>query len=247
MKAILKSLFEILGFEIHRKKQPVLHSYFRNEQMVQGFKHIQNLDLKFNTVIDVGAADGSWALSAKEFWPFCDFLLLEPLIERKEELEQLAGKYPNFQYIPFAAGAEKSVIQFYVADDLDGSGIADELGNNKNIRNVETTSIDSEILNKNLKGPYLVKLDTHGFEVPILKGCEKILDQVSAFIIECYGFHITKDSLLFWEMCQYMDNIGYRLFNIIDVTNRPKDLAFWQCDAVFIDKRHAIFNANTFN
>jgi len=247
MKGILKSLFGILGFEVHRKKQPVLHGYFRNEQMIRGFQHIKDLGLKFNTIIDIGAADGSWALSAKEFWPLCDFLLFEPLIERKKELELLAEEHANFQYVPFAAGAEKSVIQFYVADDLDGSGIADELGNNKNIRSVETTRLDTEILEKNLTGPYLVKLDTHGFEVPILKGCEQILNQVSVFIIECYGFHITRDSLLFWEMCQYMDNMGYRLFNIVDVTNRPKDFAFWQCDALFIDKRHEIFTTNTFN
>src|SRR5690606_1041292 len=97
-----------------------------------------------------------------------------------------------------------------------------------------------------LKGPFLVKLDTHGFEMPILEGCSEILPDVELFIIECYGFHITGSSLLFWEMCHEMDKLGFALFDIVDVMHRPKDGAFWQCDAFVIRKSNALFSDNRY-
>ncbi|RYE45276.1 MAG: hypothetical protein EOP48_22205 [Sphingobacteriales bacterium] len=68
------------------------------------------------------------------------------------------------------------------------------------------------------------------------------MNQVSCFIIECYGFQIAEKSLLFWEMCRYMDELGFRLFDIVDVMNRPKDGAFWQCDAFFLRKENPVWS-----
>jgi hypothetical protein len=48
-------------------------------------------------------------------------------------------------------------------------------------------------------------------------------------------------------MCQYMDNLGYRLFDIVDIMNRPTDKAFWQCDAFFIKKDNPVFQTNTYS
>jgi FkbM family methyltransferase len=189
----------------------------------------------------VGAAAGSWSLSAFELWPDSSFILFEPLEERNAELKALDSRFANFHFIPAAAGKEKGQVSFYVSGDLDGSGVATGVSNDPNIRTVNVVSIDEEVMKLELKGPYLVKLDTHGFEVPIIEGAQKILPHVSVFIIECYGFQIAEKSLLFWEMCKYMDHLGFRLFDIVDVMNRAKDGAFWQCDAFFLRKDNKIF------
>jgi hypothetical protein len=111
---------------------------------------------------------------------------------------------------------------------------------------VQVIRLDDAVKEGGLTGPFLVKLDTHGFEVPILEGCSGIVDQVSLFIIECYGFQIADNSLLFWEMCQYMDCLGFRLFDIVDIMHRPKDGSFWQCDAFFIRKENDLFKDNKY-
>lgn len=248
LKHLIKSTFHSLGFEVTRKQplaeQPLPEStvYRRNEHMQGGLERCKSIIPQINTVIDLGAAQGRWSLSAIELWPNAEYLLFEPLEERKSELEALLLKYSNFHFIPAAGGREKGEINFYIASDLDGSGIAHEApANNVSIRKVRVTSVDDEVRRHQLKGPYLVKLDTHGFEVPILEGCSGILQEVSVFVIECYGFQIVDNSLLFWEMCQYMDRLGFRLIDIVDVMHRPQDGAFWQCDAFFIKKDNPIF------
>jgi FkbM family methyltransferase len=244
VKKILRSLFNLFGLEIRRKKLKVTYPYIRNEKMIQALRRFKSINYNTNTIVDIGAASGYWSLSAKEIWPQCSYLLFEPLSERKGELNILVKQNPNFQFVPFAAGKGKSKIQFVISPDLDGSGIASSSTPEANIRTVDVSSIDLEVKSRGLKGPYIIKLDTHGFEVPILEGCSEILKDVSLFIIECYGFHIADNSLLFWEMCQYMDKLGYRLFDVVDVMNRPKDGAFWQCDAFFIRKENSLFKYN---
>jgi FkbM family methyltransferase len=238
VKRIIHKIFNILGLSISKK--PKKYHYFRNEAMVAGIKRFYAKNIEINAIIDVGAAEGSWSLSANEFFPDAKYLLFEPLIERATELKELCKNNPNFYFVAKAAGNNASYINFNVSSDLDGSGVSDSDEINDHLRKVEVCRIDEEVKKQNLKGPYLIKLDTHGFEVPIIEGCTDIINNVNLFIIECYGFHITKDSLLFWEMCKYMDNLGFKLIEIIDVFNRPKDNTFWQCDAFFAPK--SLFN-----
>lgn len=216
--------------------------------MYGGIVRLKNLGVPVKTIVDVGAASGSWTMMAKHLWPECSYVLFEPLEERKAELEKLSADNSNIFIVPYAAGKTVSEAKFYVADDLDGSGVAGEQDNTTaNIRIVKQTSIDIEIQRLQLSGPYIIKLDTHGYEVPIIEGCKDILTDVSAFIIECYGFQIAENSLLFWEMCCYMDNLGFRLYNIVDVMNRQKDGSFWQCDAFFIRKENKVFSTSGYN
>lgn len=245
MKKLIRGFFGLFNLEVKRsrKKSP---AHFYNEQMVKGLGRFKSLKLEINSIVDVGAAAGNWSLSAKALWPESSYLLFEPLEERKKELENLAKIHSNFHFVPLAAGKEKGLIKFVVTDDLDGSGVATGGQGTSNIRSVEVSSIGEEVNKLHLKGPYLIKLDTHGFEVPILEGCTSLLDQTSLFIIESYGFQIADSSLLFWEMCEYMDKLGFRLFDIVDIMHRPKDSAFWQCDAFFIRKENELFKDNKY-
>lgn len=246
IKKTIRSIFHLAGLEISRKQSLIGgNAYYRNTQMMQGLDRCKKRGIEVNTIIDVGAAAGSWSLSASEFWPEANYILFEPLTERKAELEQLAAKKSNIHFVPAAAGKEKGQVSFNISSDLDGSGVI-ENAKGSNIRTVEVTSIDDEVQKLNLNGPFIVKLDTHGFEKPIIEGCSETISYISLFIIECYGFYIAKNSLLFWEMCRYMDAKGFRLIDIVDILYRPKDDSFWQCDAFFVPKGLDLFNNNSY-
>lgn len=234
-----------MGLELrHRRARPFVPK--EKDSMNEGLRRFKALNIPVRTVIDVGAAAGTWSVSASALWPDCSFVLFEPLRERKEELERLVAGNPGFHFVHSAAGSGSGTVQFRIAEDLDGSGVGDNARKQDRARTVDVTSIDLEIKKLGLSGPYVIKLDTHGFEVPILHGCEKVMPDVALFIIECYGFHITNNSLLFWEMCREMDGRGFRLFDVVDVMRRPKDKAFWQCDAFFIRKEHPLFTYNQY-
>lgn len=244
MRDLIKGIFGFFNLEVRKKINHGLLN--QNPQMVKGLNRFKKLNLPVNTVIDIGAAAGKWSLAAKEIWTDTSYLLFEPLQERRTELEHLAQKNPNFYFVPKAAGKGKGEIKFVVTEDLDGSGVASSGEVKSNVRSVEVSSIAEEVEKFRLKGPYLVKLDTHGFEVPILEGCEEIIDKISLFIIECYGFRIANNSLLLWEMCDYMDKLGFALFDIVDIMHRQKDGAFWQCDAFFIRKDNPLFKDTSY-
>ena len=53
-------------------------------------------------------------------------------------------------------------------------------------------------------------------------------------IIEVYNFKLTEDSLLFYEMCEYMLKNGFRVIGLIDRLYRPKDGILWQFDLLFV-------------
>jgi FkbM family methyltransferase len=243
MKRIINYLLGYFDLKISKRSKPLLKSNYYSHLLAlsRALPHIQ----KPSTVIDIGAAKGEWTLETLSLLPDADYLLFEPLKEREEELSQLAAKYNNIHFIPYAAGAKNEEIKFRISEDLDGSGVGD-VHETQNVRVLKVTSVQEEIIRHQSKPPYLIKLDTHGYEVPILEGCEQLLTQTSMFIIECYGFHLTGKSLLFHELCQYMYQKGFRLYDIIDVLRRPTDNAFWQCDAFFIPVHSDLFKNNTY-
>ncbi len=243
LKRIIRNIFSHLGYELKKKGATPVRKW--NQAMIEGLSRCQSIGVEGHTIVDVGAAEGLWSLAAKDIWKNSSFVLFEPLLERFNSLTAVAAMNPKFHFVPKAAGKEKSAIQFYIADDLDGSGVADKK-TNQVTRTVEVSSIDIEVKQRELTGPYIIKLDTHGFEVPIIEGCTEILEKISLFIIECYGFQIADNSLVFWEMCQFMETKGFRLYDIVDVMHRRKDGAFWQCDAFFIRKDHTLFKDNRY-
>jgi FkbM family methyltransferase len=246
MRNAIKSIFNILGLEIRKKpKYDSAHSYLFKD-LVAALNSAKDRGIMPSSIIDVGAAEGHWTIAAMNVWEKCDYLLFEPLEERKAVLKALEKKYNNIRFINAGAGSRKETISFYVSQDLDGSGVADK-NSSLNNREIEVRAIDEEISRLNLKGPYVIKLDTHGFEVPILQGAMKTLENTSLVIIECYCFHILPESLLFWEMCNYMDGLGFRPVDMIDLMWRKKDKALWQLDIFFVPKTASCFNSNTYD
>ena len=246
VKNIINSTLKALGYKLvklNKKNTGHISSHYVSHH--NAIKRVIPYISLPATIIDVGAAKGEWSLSIESFFPQADFLLFEPLEERKIQLENLCKSKSSFHFVPYAAGNLNETVKFRISDDLDGSGVADE-GDTEKVQTFEVRSISSELSRFNLKGPYIVKLDTHGYELPILEGCADILTEVELFIIECYGFRLTKQSPLFYELCKYMDSIGFRLFDVIDFLRRPVDNAFWQCDAIFLRSDSKVFNYNTY-
>lgn len=196
---------------------------------------------RFDVIVDIGAAGGTWTEMAMKYWPDAYFELVEPLLEQKRKMSQKLINHQSLRFNLAVAGSQSGKVQFNVSDDLDGSGI---YGASQNAREVQVLTLN-EILTKN-KGRALVKLDTHGYEIPILKGASEVIDQIDAFIIEVYGFKVSKDSLLFHELSTYLWGLGFRLIDLVDITHRPIDEAFWQADAVYVREDHPAFSYTSY-
>lgn len=196
------------------------------------------------TVIDVGASNGSWTIKAKRYFPTAQFLLFEPLQERREELRKLQTQL-GFIHISSAAGAVRGSTSFRVDSALDGSGAADAGEPGTRIVPVET--IDDVVDDKQLKGPYLIKLDTHGYELPILEGATHVLGDSQFLIIEAYNFKLTSNCVRFHELCDWLELKGFRCIDLADPMRRPIDGALWQLDLVFTRADNPAFKSNNYD
>lgn len=207
-------------------------------------KRCKDRGLQIETIIDVGASDGRWSLVARELFPNSFCLLIEAQEDHKSALEKLKERESRFDYVIAAAGDRKGSI-FFNADDLFG-GLASATPVGNHCVSVPMVTVDEEVSRRNLSPPFLLKLDTHGFEIPILDGAKNTLASASLVVIETYNFKLTVDSLKFHEMCAFMESKGFSCVDLVQPMHRPGDQAFWQMDLIFVPSDNAVFSSNSY-
>lgn len=227
IKAGIKKLMRHLGIHVSRVGGPADRA-----TMEGAFRALVRRGHKVETVIDIGASNGSWSASLMRHFPDCRYLLVEAQPVHEPALRAFCARHPNAQFVLAAAGDKSGEIYFDAADPLGGQA-AYAPRSDAHIR-VPVVTIDAEVKARNLPGPYLLKLDTHGFEVPILSGAGATLARTEVVIMECYNFRIAPEALTFDEMCRYLGERGFRCIDLVEPMHRPRDNSFWQMDLVFV-------------
>lgn len=236
MKKLLKHVLRYFGYKIEK--------IAASNSMSEAIKKVKLHHIDINTFIDVGASNGMWTEQCMQHYPDSFYLLVEAQKVHQEALESFVKKHENTSYVLKAAGNKEGEIYFDATDPF--GGLASEIPFHKNNIIVPVTTIDAEVSKKQLKPPYCIKLDTHGYEVPILQGASNTLSNTNLLIIEAYNFRIAHESLRFWELCTYLEKLGFLPFHIVDLTHREKDHALWQMDIFFLRAEHPIFGDNTY-
>jgi len=245
MKKIIKAIFKTLGYKIYKLNTPTI--VYKNNTTFTMQAAIQRCvarGLKVNTVIDVGASDGRWSKACMETIPNANYLLIEAQSGHIEGLNKFKGNNSNVNFILAAAGKSEGKI-YFDNGDLFG-GLASETKMKNNCIEVPMISIDSEVLKQQLTPPYLLKLDTHGFEIPILEGAKEVLKKAKLVIIETYNYKLTDDSLKYYEMCAYMEKLGFLPIEMVDFMLREHDQTFWQMDTFFVPSTNEEFLYNSY-
>jgi FkbM family methyltransferase len=210
-------------------------------KMIDGLKWLgEHIPIK--TVLDVGASNGCWSSECVKFYPESNYVLFEPQPVHNEALD-LYSKKTNVTIIKKAVGDNIGVTFFDAAEPFGGA--LSEIDGSRMIQ-VPLTTIDCTIEELKIEGPYLIKLDTHGYERNILEGSFKTLKNTNALIIEVYNYEICKGSFLFWELCEYLSKRGFRPVYIVDILNREYDGSLWQMDVFFTRSEFDCFKYNAY-
>jgi len=101
-------------------------------------------------------------------------------------------------------------------------------------RIVPQTTLDHEVLQHNLKCPFLVKIDVQGFELEVLEGAVDTLKQAEIVILEVSLFQFYKSSPTFAEVIRYMNEKKFSVYDIFNGAYRPIDDALGQVDILFV-------------
>jgi FkbM family methyltransferase len=236
-KAIKKGLKQ-LGYKVHKINDN------NSLTMFSALARCINRGLEINTVIDVGASDGRWTRECMNLIPAAKYLLIEAQVPHGIELEKLRKEKANVEYVLAAAGSHEGKTFFDNSSLL--YGMASKKPFEVNCIEVPVVRIDDEVSKRGMSGPYLIKLDTHGFEIPIIEGSLETLAQSDLVIIEAYNSQLTDDSLMFYQMCDYMDKKGFLPIEIVDLLLRKHDNSLWQMDIFFMPKSHKEFKYKSY-
>lgn len=222
LKSVVKRLGIRAGYEIRRMDESsTMHAALRRIAA----RH------RIATVIDIGASDGRWSLMAMEHLPGASYLLIEAQEVHERALRVLSRRDARVQYVLAAAGDHDGEIHFDTSDPFGGAAGKSPFDQADAI--IPMTCVDTEVNRLGLQGPYLLKLDTHGFEHEILQGALSALADTSVLIIEAYNFTLRPGAWRFHELTAHMDMLGFRAVDLVNVLRRPADDVLWQFDLVF--------------
>ncbi len=236
----LNKLLSKAGYRFDKIER--MRSKPNDNSMELALLRINQLGLQPTKVVDVGAAKGSWTKLAMKYWPDSQYVLFEPLVEQIEMIPPDIKSSPNCEIVQAVASNKNGVELLTIADDMDGSGLYGGVG--KNVREVPEVILDDFISEHDHS--IILKLDTHGFEIPIFEGANKMFACTEAIIVEVYGFYVSPQAKLFHQVSEYLFQHGFRLFDVVDVMRRKKDNAFWQADAIFLRSDNHVFQNNTY-
>lgn len=233
MNKLLKSLVPAgLRRRAHEKKRTHAEA---------AMKRIAQRGLQVSTVIDVGASDGRWSAQVMGYVPDAAYVLVEANQNHRPALASFCVSHPRTRFVMAAASDRSGTIRFD-ASDLFGGKAAPEP--ESSAQEVEAVRLDDIVTPED--GPFLVKLDTHGHELPILEGAERCLGNAALVVIETYGFRIAPEAMLFHEMVAHMREKGFGVVDMSDPLWRPKDGCLWQMDLYFQPLTRPEFNSATY-
>jgi FkbM family methyltransferase len=184
-------------------------------------------------VVDVGAARGDWTASCRSLFPEAHFVLVEPFPEHEAELTRLAERW-GVRYVKAAAGRERSTLSLLVPDDPGGASFlpAQREGDTFFKHSIEVPVVPLDGLQVE-PGATLLKLDVQGYELEVLAGAGRLLEQVEVIVCECSLYPFQRGLPLVHQTIERILSLGFRLYDVADEV-RWTSGTLAQVDLVFV-------------
>lgn len=250
VKVLVQKSLRIFGLELYRRANTLGFGvrkalsgsgYKSSRNMRDALSHAAQNGFYPNTVIDVGVAQGTFALY--EEYPKAHLILIEAVQEYEPELREISRKYQG-DYVIAAATSMPGEIAINVHNDhMGGSSVLLETMEgdvNGSQRKIKAIRVDDLIKERNLPGPYLLKVDVQGAELDVLDGASGILDDTELILLEVSMYQFMKGAPQFYDVIEYMKRHGFVVYDIYDGSVRPLDGALGQVDIAFV-KESGIF------
>lgn len=234
MKKIIQNFLRKRGIQITRYPQ---HDSVRRMKLLQHY----NIDCLF----DIGANEGQYAREMRDLGYRHLIVSFEPLSDAFVKLKANASGDANWQVQHAALGAENTTTQINVAGNSLSSSLLEMKDahlqcapESRYIRkeDVEVKKLDS-IFDQFCKegSNVMLKIDTQGFEKNVIDGARNVLPQIKLIQLEMSLVELYVSELLFREMLDFMEGIGFELVSLENGFSNPKTGELLQVDGVFVN------------
>ena len=191
-------------------------------------------NVALNCVYDIGAHKGEWSsfykkTSLKE----SNFILFEANEQHKKDLTK-----KSFNFFIEILSDENKDVYFYNNNNSSGDSYFKE--NTPNHTGLlpekkRSRTLDEVVFSKNLPLPDLIKIDTQGSEIDILKGAKKTLENCKLLYLECPIIaNFNNNNLNIFDYLNYLKNLDYIPQEICEIHYYHGYLI--QADILFVKK-----------
>lgn len=234
IKKTIKAGLNFIGIDIKS---------FRPESVNLGW--VNNLGI--NTVIDIGANVGQFALEIRKELPSTKLYSFEPIKRCYEKLTRNMGEDENFKAFNFALsdtnGKEKINISPYTPSSsfLKMSRLHETIFPHTRGRSGEETVITKRLddIFKTMDCPknILIKIDVQGYENKVIGGAINAIREAKALLVETSFYPLYENQPLFDEIYQLLKDIGFRYAGCSNRKKNPLDGKILFEDSIFISKK----------
>jgi FkbM family methyltransferase len=180
--------------------------------------YLRELSKKYkpNSILDIGAHHGEFSKFCKSLWKDVDLLM----IEGNDECDSILDNVPFDHCIVLLSDTNKEVTLYLNPNNLDCTGTSyykERTRHYKNSIEVKKNTYTLDEVVEDIDKKYdIIKIDTQGSELDIIKGGLKTAQNCSYLIMEVPTLQYNEGSPLFDEIIEYMNNIGFSDYEIIE-------------------------------
>ncbi|MBD2353379.1 FkbM family methyltransferase [Tolypothrix sp. FACHB-123] len=199
--------------------------------------------LNINTVIDIGANTGQFALTINKILSKAKIYSFEPLPECFEKLQTLMSNCKNFTGFNVALGDEPGNLTFEKNAFTPSSSFLKMTDlhktvyphtKNTNYINVKVETLDHIINSLEIGDNILIKLDVQGYEYKVIRGAENTIMRCKLLIIETSFEPLYEGQPLFNDLYNELIKYGFVYAGAIEQNYNPQNGKILQADSIFI-------------
>ena len=199
---------------------------FLRTRVVASTEHDRILGgLQLNTVVDIGANRGQFALCIRRLYPSAQIFSFEPLRKPAGAWMRNFGNDSRAQLFKKAVALQSGTAAMHVSRwDVSSSLLPFAQAQHDNFplteeasrEVVETTTLEACLEEPLIQDSALLKLDVQGFELAALKGCGRLLERFRYVYVEASFIELYVGQALATEVIGFLFGRG---FNLVCVAN----------------------------
>lgn len=211
--------------------------------------YLGKLNIPITGVIDAGAFDGAISLHMANLYAAAEIFAFEPAPQTYALLEHAAKTQPRIKSFPFAlsdqngraelninrAPGTNSILQVQQSDEM--RAVLGTGGETLERVPIEMRRLDDFLQAYPSFRPTLLKTDTQGFDLNVLRGAKQTLStSVRAVIAEVRFFTpaYEGDTSLLEPMDNYLSAHGFELVSVPSISPNPETRRAFEADALWI-------------
>jgi|TARA_B100000902_G_C27175846_1_gene846291 FkbM family methyltransferase len=202
-------------------------------------EEIKDMGINPNAILDIGAHTGQFHSWSKRVWPDVGVFMIEANPLHESTLDRLAMMNGD-KYLIAAMGDEEREVTFYTRSDkphTEGNSYYKE----HNYWDIPQLVQESKVKLKKLDDIFeddavfeLIKIDTQGSELDILKGGVKLISKSSVIVLEIAYTEYNEGAPTAKDIINYMNSIGFE--KKMSIGEHYEDDDVIQKDFVFLNK-----------